>query len=133
MKDRDREGPIEIALAGDLTENQSQLLDAFLEVKPGEECVIDRTVGFGRSKRDPNRLPRAGGVHRRHKARNLAEHTRRRPPRLVGNAVALEIAEMRFGRDRGELVALDREAEDRDTRVAAGHGIGRRVVALRPS
>jgi ATP-dependent Clp protease, protease subunit len=40
MKDRDRDRPLEIALAGDLTENQSQLMDALLEVAPGESCTL---------------------------------------------------------------------------------------------
>jgi ATP-dependent Clp protease, protease subunit len=40
MKERDREGPPEIALVGDLTENQSQLMDAVLAVQPGEACTI---------------------------------------------------------------------------------------------
>jgi ATP-dependent Clp protease protease subunit len=33
-------GPIEIALAGDLTDNESDLIEKLLEVPPGEECII---------------------------------------------------------------------------------------------
>ncbi|MGO8752774.1 MAG: ATP-dependent Clp protease proteolytic subunit [Thermoguttaceae bacterium] len=40
MADRDREGPLEIALVGDLSENQSQLCEKLLEVEPGGECVL---------------------------------------------------------------------------------------------
>jgi ATP-dependent protease ClpP protease subunit len=40
MADRDREGPPEIALVGDLSENQSQLCEKLLEVEPGGECVL---------------------------------------------------------------------------------------------
>ena len=40
MKDRSQEGPIEIALVGDLTENQSDLCDKLLDVEPGGECYI---------------------------------------------------------------------------------------------
>ncbi len=34
------EGPIEIALAGDLTENQADLYDKLLGVEPGGECIL---------------------------------------------------------------------------------------------
>ncbi len=42
MKDSDRvkEGPMEIALAGDLTENQADLCDKLLSVEPGGECIL---------------------------------------------------------------------------------------------
>jgi ATP-dependent protease ClpP protease subunit len=42
MADResDREGPLEIALAGDLTENQADLCDKLLGVEPGGECIL---------------------------------------------------------------------------------------------
>jgi ATP-dependent protease ClpP protease subunit len=38
--DREPEGPLEIALAGDLTENQSDLCDKLLSVEPGGECIL---------------------------------------------------------------------------------------------
>ncbi len=38
--DRDNEGPLEIAMAGDLTENQSDLCDKLLSVEPGGECIL---------------------------------------------------------------------------------------------
>ncbi len=38
--DRDREGPLEIAVAGDLTENQADLCDKLLSVEPGGECIL---------------------------------------------------------------------------------------------
>jgi ATP-dependent Clp protease, protease subunit len=38
--DPDREGPVEIALAGDLTDNQSDLCDKLLGVEPGGECIL---------------------------------------------------------------------------------------------
>jgi ATP-dependent protease ClpP protease subunit len=40
MSEREREGPIEIALVGDLTENQADLCGRLLEVEPGGECVL---------------------------------------------------------------------------------------------
>ena len=42
MKDSDRgaEGPLEIAVAGDLTENQADLCDKLLSVEPGGECIL---------------------------------------------------------------------------------------------
>lgn len=36
----DREGPPEIAVVGDLTENQASLCEKLLEVEPGGECVL---------------------------------------------------------------------------------------------
>jgi ATP-dependent Clp protease protease subunit len=40
MPSRDREGPIEIALVGDLTDNQAELCDKLLDVEPGGECIL---------------------------------------------------------------------------------------------
>ena len=40
MKQRDREGPVEIALVGDLTENASDLCQSLLDVEPGGECIL---------------------------------------------------------------------------------------------
>jgi ATP-dependent Clp protease, protease subunit len=42
MKDSDRghEGPLEIAVAGDLTDNQADLCDKLLSVEPGGECIL---------------------------------------------------------------------------------------------
>ncbi|NQT13248.1 MAG: ATP-dependent Clp protease proteolytic subunit, partial [Planctomycetes bacterium] len=40
MKQRNREGPIEIALVGDLTENAAELCQSLLDVEPGGECVL---------------------------------------------------------------------------------------------
>src|SRR3990172_9080933 len=40
MKQREREGPVEIALVGDLTENQSELCERLLDVEPGGECIL---------------------------------------------------------------------------------------------
>ena len=39
-KEQQREGPLEIALAGDLTENQADLCDKLLSVEPGGECIL---------------------------------------------------------------------------------------------
>ncbi len=39
-KDRRREQTAEIALIGDLTENESDLFDKLLEVEPGGECIL---------------------------------------------------------------------------------------------
>lgn len=36
----ERHGPLEIALVGDLTDNQSDLCEKFLDVEPGGECLI---------------------------------------------------------------------------------------------
>ena len=40
MKERERKGPIEIALVGDLTENESELCEKLLDVEPGGDCVL---------------------------------------------------------------------------------------------
>ncbi len=40
MKQRNREGPIEIALVGDLTENSAELCQSLLDVEPGGECIL---------------------------------------------------------------------------------------------
>jgi ATP-dependent protease ClpP protease subunit len=40
MKSRDREGPVEIALVGDLTEHEADLCERLLDVEPGAECVL---------------------------------------------------------------------------------------------
>ena len=40
MSDRDREGPIEIPLVGDLTDNAADLYDKLLSVEPGGECIL---------------------------------------------------------------------------------------------
>jgi len=39
-RDAEDEGPLEIALVGDLTENQTDLCDKLLGVEPGGECVL---------------------------------------------------------------------------------------------
>lgn len=36
----ERKGPPEIALVGDLADNQSELCEKFLEVEPGGECLV---------------------------------------------------------------------------------------------
>jgi ATP-dependent protease ClpP protease subunit len=36
----DRSGPLELALVGDLTDNQATLCEKLLEVEPGGECVL---------------------------------------------------------------------------------------------
>jgi len=40
MRQRDRDGPVEIALIGDLTEHQTELCERLLGVEPGGECVL---------------------------------------------------------------------------------------------
>jgi len=40
MSDRNREGPVEIALVGDLAENEFDLCAKLLEVEPGGECIL---------------------------------------------------------------------------------------------
>jgi len=40
MSERDRDGPVEIALVGDLTDNQSSLVESILDVPPGGDCVL---------------------------------------------------------------------------------------------
>ena len=39
-RESEREGPVEIALVGDLTENEVDLCDKLLGVEPGGECVL---------------------------------------------------------------------------------------------
>jgi ATP-dependent Clp protease, protease subunit len=40
MQHRDAQGPIEIALVGDLTDNEVELTDKLLGVEPGGECTL---------------------------------------------------------------------------------------------
>lgn len=40
MKPREQQGPVEIALVGDLTEHQADLCEKLLDVEPGGECVL---------------------------------------------------------------------------------------------
>jgi ATP-dependent Clp protease, protease subunit len=40
MSEREREGPVEIPLVGDLTENASELCEKLLSVDPGGECIL---------------------------------------------------------------------------------------------
>ena len=40
MANREVEGPMEIALVGDLSENQTSLCEKLLEVESGGECVL---------------------------------------------------------------------------------------------
>jgi ATP-dependent Clp protease protease subunit len=40
MPREERQGPLEIALVGDLAENQSELCEKFLDVEPGGECLV---------------------------------------------------------------------------------------------
>src|SRR5215470_11731094 len=40
MDEQEREGPLEIALVGDLTESEAELTDKLLAVEPGGECTL---------------------------------------------------------------------------------------------
>jgi ATP-dependent protease ClpP protease subunit len=40
MSDQEREGPVEIPLVGDLTENASELCEKLLSIEPGGECIL---------------------------------------------------------------------------------------------
>jgi ATP-dependent Clp protease protease subunit len=40
MKEREREGPLEIAIVGDLTEDEADLCEKLLDVEPGGECIL---------------------------------------------------------------------------------------------
>lgn len=40
MSERQREGPVEIALVGDLTDNQADLCDKLVDIEPGGECIL---------------------------------------------------------------------------------------------
>ncbi len=40
MNDRQQEGPAEIAIVGDLNDNESDVVDRLLSVEPGGECTI---------------------------------------------------------------------------------------------
>jgi ATP-dependent protease ClpP protease subunit len=40
MQHRDEEGPLEIALVGDLTDNELELTDKLLSVEPGGQCTL---------------------------------------------------------------------------------------------
>ena len=40
MDHRDHEGPLEVALVGDLTDNETELTDKLLSVEPGGQCTL---------------------------------------------------------------------------------------------
>ena len=40
MESREQSGPAEIALVGDLTDNESDVTDKLLDVEPGGECIL---------------------------------------------------------------------------------------------
>lgn len=40
MPPREQQGPVEIALIGDLTENEADLCEKLLDVEPGGQCVL---------------------------------------------------------------------------------------------
>ncbi len=40
MDDEQRQGPIEIAFVGDLTDNEAELTDKLLSIEPGGECTL---------------------------------------------------------------------------------------------
>ena len=40
MEQQSRQGPIEIAFVGDLTDNEADLTDKLLSVEPGGECTL---------------------------------------------------------------------------------------------
>ncbi|HEV2970127.1 MAG TPA: hypothetical protein VGY55_09060 [Pirellulales bacterium] len=40
MEDEQRQGPIEIAFVGDLTDNEADLTDKLLSIEPGGECTL---------------------------------------------------------------------------------------------
>jgi ATP-dependent protease ClpP protease subunit len=40
MRHDENEGPLEIALVGDLTDNESELTEKLLDVRPGGECTL---------------------------------------------------------------------------------------------
>ncbi len=40
MTERERQGPVEIALVGDLSNEQKGLCDSLLDVEPGAECIL---------------------------------------------------------------------------------------------
>ena len=40
MRESDQEGPMEIALVGDLTESETEICDKLLEVEPGGQCTL---------------------------------------------------------------------------------------------
>jgi ATP-dependent protease ClpP protease subunit len=40
MEDEQRQGPVEIAFVGDLTDNEAELTDKLLSIEPGGECTL---------------------------------------------------------------------------------------------
>jgi ATP-dependent Clp protease protease subunit len=40
MEDDQRQGPVEIAFVGDLTDNEAELTDKLLSIEPGGECTL---------------------------------------------------------------------------------------------
>jgi hypothetical protein len=89
-----------------------------------EEPMLDRTAGFGHRQQDRHRLPGAGGVHVGDEAREFTQHVGRGRAGVFDHGRPLDQgAAMEIGcrGDRGEAVALDREAQEGNAR--AGHGV----------
>ncbi|MEI6037288.1 MAG: hypothetical protein WCQ91_05110, partial [Planctomycetota bacterium] len=40
MDEDERRGPVEIAIVGDLTDNEADMTDRLLSIEPGGECTI---------------------------------------------------------------------------------------------
>ena len=99
---------------------------------PREEGVLHGPVRPGGGEQNGDRLPIAGGIHRRYESGQLAEHARGGRARLLHHRrafVELAGAEHRLARRRGKAVALDREAEQRHAR--SGHRSIPRSSAMR--
>src|SRR5262249_45191221 len=90
-----------------------------------EERLIDRTARLRAGQAQRNRCPRTGSIHLLEESRQIRRRAARADARLLHDLVAADVGALREvggGGYRREPVALDREAEDRDSWWRGGHG-----------
>ena len=117
MANREVEGPMEIALVGDLSENQTSLCEKLLEVESGGECVlyIDSLGGSPYVAMAITTLILIRDLHNRHRGRRV----------LVGRSVALRRLRKAFGHALQRPSFPPHEVAERGERgPGRGHGMG---------
>ena len=84
-----------------------------------EECLVDRAVRLGHGEQQGNGIPRLRLIVLADEAGQFTQHARGRAARVGKDIVAAQQranGEVVLGGDRGEAVALDREAQQGDAR-----------------
>lgn len=117
MANREVEGPMEIALVGDLSENQTSLCEKLLEVESGGECVlyIDSLGGSPYVAMAITTLILIRDLRNRHRGRRV----------LVGRSVALRRLRKAFGHALQRPSFPPHEVAERGERgPGRGHGMG---------